>query len=144
MPRELTQTTLVAGLSGGKDSTAMVLELARRGERGTLLFNVVGGELPDLLEFVKSIATKTGWPLVCTSAGFSLMERIRHYRMIPNAWARWCTRELKILPTIDYLEKHPGLHAGGGFEGRRRGTRGAVRSLRGLPLPAPQVGMGVG
>lgn len=99
---------IVTAFSGGKDSTALALRQAEQGERGTLLFNVVGGEFPDLLGHVRHIATLTGWPLEVTSPGYGLHERIRHYQALPNQWMRWCTRELKIEPTIAWLQKHPG------------------------------------
>lgn len=99
---------LVVAFSGGKDSTAMALRLAEQGERATLLFNVVGGEFDDLMTHVNRVRTLTGWPLVPTTAGFGLHDRIRHYEALPNQWQRWCTRELKIEPTIAYLKANPG------------------------------------
>jgi PP-loop superfamily ATP-utilizing enzyme len=99
---------LVAAFSGGKDSTAMVLRLAELGEAGVLLFNVVGNEFPDLLAHVRRVAGLAGWPLELTTPGFGLYERIRHYEALPNQWQRWCTRELKIEPTVAWLKAHPG------------------------------------
>jgi hypothetical protein len=86
----------------------MVLRQAARGERGVLLFNVVGGEFPDLVGHVRRVAELTGWPLEATTPGYGLHERIRHYDALPNQWMRWCTRELKIEPTVAWLKAHPG------------------------------------
>src|SRR5262245_37570017 len=101
--------TQVLAFSGGKDSTALALRLAERGEGvDVMLFNIVGDEFDDLIPHIRRVADLTGFPLVLTSAGFSLHEGIRRQGHIPNAWQRWCTRMLKIEPTIAYLEAHPG------------------------------------
>src|SRR5262245_27465577 len=93
--------------SGGKDSTALALRMAEVGEEFELLFNVVGGEFPSLLDHVARVVALTGKRLNVTDPGFSLKSRIEHYQMIPNHRARWCTRELKIEPTKAWLLAHP-------------------------------------
>lgn len=125
---------LISAFSGGKDSTAMVLRQAEQGEQGTLLFNVVGGEFVDLLDHVKHVAELTGWPLVATlPRRGGLHERIKEQAAIPNQWQRWCTRELKIEPTLEYLAKHPGSTLCVGLradEEERQGIYGDVANYR--------------
>lgn len=99
----------VVGFSGGKDSTALALRLAEEGVRFRLLMNITGDELDDLINHVRRVAAICGVPLEFACAGFSLAERIRHYAAIPNRFMRWCTRELKIEPTIKWLQSHPGV-----------------------------------
>jgi PP-loop superfamily ATP-utilizing enzyme len=99
---------LVLAFSGGKDSTAMALGMAERGETFTLLFNVTGDELPDLVAHVARVRDLTGMPLEVTSAGFSLAQQIEHYHALPNQNMRWCTRELKIEPTVAWLSSRSG------------------------------------
>jgi hypothetical protein len=112
--------------SGGKDSTAMALEMAERGEPFVLLFNVTGDELPGLLEHVRLVSSLTAMPLEVTSAGFSLAERCRQYEALPAFHMRWCTRELKILPTIAWLETHPGWTLCVGLRDDERDRAGAA------------------
>lgn len=102
--------TLVVAFSGGKDSTAMALRLAAEGESGVLLFNVVGGEFADLAPHVRHVAELCGprWTLTPTMPVAGLHEEIRRQRHIPNGFQRWCTRRLKIEPTVAYLKAHPG------------------------------------
>ncbi len=125
---------LVTAFSGGKDSTALALRQAELGERGTLLFNIVGGEFADLLDHVQRVAALTGWPLQCTlPPKGGLHERIRAQAHIPNAWQRWCTRELKIEPTLAFLAQHPGSTLSVGLradEEERGGIYGDVANYR--------------
>lgn len=125
---------IVLAFSGGKDSTALALRMAEKGERvDALLFNVVGGEFDDLLPHVQRIAAMTGFPLVPTLPPGGLYEEIRRQRHIPNAFQRWCTRRLKIEPTIAYLEAHPGSTLLVGLrtdEEERQGLYGDVANYR--------------
>lgn len=135
--------TTVAAFSGGKDSTAMVLRQAELGEAGILIFNVVGGEFDDLLPHVQRIAAMTGWALVPTSPGFGLHERIRHYEAIPNTWQRWCTRELKIEPTIVYLKAHPGSILCVGLRADEEGRQGLYDDIAEYRYPLREWGWGI-
>ncbi len=98
----------VLAFSGGKDSTALALRMAERGEEFTPLFNVTGDELPELLAHVQAVGRLIGRKVEVTTPGFSLASRIRHYEALPNGHMRWCTRELKIEPTIRWLSARPG------------------------------------
>ena len=123
----------VVAFSGGKDSTAMALRMAEDSEQGVLLFNVVGDEFDDLIPHVRRVAELCGWPLVPTMPPFSLYEGIRQQNHIPNAFQRWCTRRLKIEPTITYLEAHPGSTLCVGLradEEERQGLYGDVANYR--------------
>lgn len=124
----------VCAFSGGKDSTALALRMAELGEPvDALLFNIVGDEFDDLIPHVKRIAEMTGFKLVPTMPPFSLYEGIRSQNHIPNAFQRWCTRSLKIEPTIAYLEAHPGSTLLVGLradEEERQGLYGDVANYR--------------
>lgn len=92
--------------SGGKDSTAMVLEAHRRGERGVLLMTLTGNELPEVTEHINRIVALTGWKHV-QPPGPTLDSLIRgkyRGRCLPNWRQRWCTREIKIEPCQKFLE----------------------------------------
>lgn len=97
----------VVCFSGGKDSTALVLRMAELGERFVQLFNVTGDELPNLITHIAKVVALTKSPLHCTNPGFSLQEKIRDYKSLPNQNMRWCTRQLKIEPTKAWLIDKP-------------------------------------
>jgi len=86
----------VVAFSGGKDSTAMALRLAERGEDFKLLFTPTGNELPDLRIHLDRIVKMVDKPLI-TPPNYSLDHWIREYEALPNHRQRWCTRLIKTL-----------------------------------------------
>lgn len=93
--------------SGGKDSTAMALLLAERGEDFVLLFTPAGNELPELYDHVADIARLVARELV-QPPNESLAFWIDHHQALPNHRMRWCTRQIKIEPCIAWLARRPG------------------------------------
>jgi len=103
----------IVGLSGGKDSTAMALRL--RELHPDVEFEYIctptGNELDEMhahWSFLESILSS---PLVRLSGSGSVGQTesletlIDHFTALPNNRMRWCTRILKIEPTLDFLEK---------------------------------------
>lgn len=98
----------VVGLSGGKDSTALALELKRREPRDyEYICNETGDELPEMIDHWKRLEDMLDAPIIRVRHERSLDEEIRHQKMLPSVFARWCTRILKIEPTIRYMEQLP-------------------------------------
>lgn len=97
-------TMNVIAFSGGKDSTALALEMAERGERFVLLFTPTGNELSDLRAHIDRVVVKTGAKLICPPAP-TLEELIHKFEALPNWRQRWCTRMIKILPCIAWLKR---------------------------------------
>ena len=131
--------------SGGKDSTALALRASETGEPcDGLLFNVVGGEFDNLLPHVNRVAEMTGYRLIPTMPPKGgLLDRIKQNKAIPNQWQRWCTRELKIEPTLAFLAEHPGSTLCVGIradEETREGIYGDVANYR---YPLKEWGWGV-
>lgn len=93
----------IVAFSGGKDSTALVLRMAELGEEFVCLFTPTGNELPPVREHIDNIIAQTGKHLVLPQVPRTLEERIHHYNALPSWRMRWCTREIKIQPCIDYL-----------------------------------------
>lgn len=90
----------VGGISGGKDSSAMALELrARHPDRPFIwLCTPTGNEPEAMFDHWLALGEKLGsriWPV---TSGFSLEGLIEHYKALPNFRQRWCTRQLKIEP----------------------------------------------
>jgi hypothetical protein len=98
----------IVDLSGGGDSTAMALLLADTEPRDyTYICNWTGNEPPDLFVHLAHMETLLGKPITHVGCGTDLFGVIDQTKMIPNFRARFCTRMLKIEPTIEYFETMP-------------------------------------
>jgi 3'-phosphoadenosine 5'-phosphosulfate sulfotransferase (PAPS reductase)/FAD synthetase len=98
----------VVGLSGGKDSTALALRLAEIEPRDyEYICNETGNELPAMQDHWKKLEGLLGKPIVRVRHTKDLEGAIRQMNMLPSVFARWCTRVLKIQPTIAYMERLP-------------------------------------
>lgn len=98
----------VVGLSGGKDSTAMALRLAEiEPNEYEFICNETGDELPEMQDHWARLEDMLGRPLVRVRHHRDLNAEIEFQGMLPNVFARWCTRILKIEPTIAYMEALP-------------------------------------
>jgi 3'-phosphoadenosine 5'-phosphosulfate sulfotransferase (PAPS reductase)/FAD synthetase len=134
----MTDPKHVVGLSGGKDSTALALWLVENEPREyEFICNETGNELPEMVEHWSRLERILGSPLKRVRHSTDLMGLIEEQQMLPNFQARWCTRILKIEPTIEYMESLPegstlyvGLRAD---EEERRGLYGEDLTIR-FPL----------
>lgn len=98
----------VVGLSGGKDSTAMALWLVENEPREyEFICNETGNELPEMLAHWERLERVLGAPLKRVRHHTDLLGAIEEQQMLPNFRARWCTRILKIEPTIEYMDALP-------------------------------------
>lgn len=97
----------VVAFSGGKDSTALVLRMAELGEQFTCLFTPTEDELPELVTHIAHVIEIIDRPIVYPP-NRSLLFWIGHHQALPNWRMRWCTRQIKIVPCIEYLTAHPG------------------------------------
>lgn len=92
----------IVAFSGGKDSTALVLRLAELGEAFECLFTPTLDEPDDVRPHIDAIVARINRPLV-VPPNQSLMFWVLKYDALPNWRQRWCTRQIKIQPCIDYL-----------------------------------------
>lgn len=101
-----TQGEHVVGVSGGKDSTALALRLQELYPERNFVFLITptGDELPDMVEHWKNIEKLLGKPLTYV-ANRSLKFWMEEYKALPNFRQRWCTRLIKIQPTVIYLRQ---------------------------------------
>lgn len=128
----------VVGLSGGKDSTALALWLVENEPRQyEFICNTTGDELPEMIDHWKRLEDMLESEIVQVRHERDLFEEIRKQQMLPSVFARWCTKILKIQPTIKYMESLPdgstlyvGLRAD---EEARRGIYGEDMLIR-FPL----------
>lgn len=116
-PCEYSQQTVavkhVIGLSGGKDSTALALRLMETEPRDyEFICTPTGNELPVMQAHLAKLEGMLGKPLKRLGPGANvstdaLIDLIEQMQMLPNFRARWCTRILKIEPTIEYMAALP-------------------------------------
>jgi 3'-phosphoadenosine 5'-phosphosulfate sulfotransferase (PAPS reductase)/FAD synthetase len=98
----------VVALSGGKDSTALALRLTEVEPRDyEFICNETGDELPEMHAHWENLEKLLGKPIVRVRHERDLNEEIEFQKMLPSVFARWCTRILKIEPTIAYMEQLP-------------------------------------
>lgn len=99
----------VLGLSGGKDSACLALAMKERHPEIEMEYicTPTGNELPGFFEHLDQLETLLGAPIKRLGIGKTLYELIDEMEMLPNFRARWCTRILKIEPTIAYMQSLP-------------------------------------
>lgn len=134
----------VVGLSGGKDSTALALWLVENEPRDyTFICNATGDELPEMVAHWEELERLLGSPLVPVTHTLDLIALCETQNALPNWRQRWCTRMLKIEPTIAYFETlsddsvlYVGLRAD---EELRKGLYGEDINVR---FPLREIGWG--
>jgi 3'-phosphoadenosine 5'-phosphosulfate sulfotransferase (PAPS reductase)/FAD synthetase len=98
----------IVGLSGGKDSTALALRLAELEPREYgYICNETGNELPPMQDHWRKLEDLLRAPIKRVRYSKDLVETIDQMHMLPTVFARWCTRVLKIEPTIEYMAAQP-------------------------------------
>ena len=99
----------VVGLSGGKDSVALALRLQERGEQDyEFLCTPTGDELPEMFAWWGRLEVILDKPLIRVNnpKAPTLKHLIQIQNALPNHRQRWCTRLLKIEPTIAWCVKN--------------------------------------
>lgn len=93
----------VVALSGGKDSTAMALELKDREPREyTYICTPTGDESDEMFAHWRNLKDLLGGTFIPIVGG-TLTGLIAEYNALPNWRQRWCTRRLKIEPYARWL-----------------------------------------
>ena len=98
----------VVALSGGKDSTALALRLAEiEPQDYVYLCTPTGDELPEMVQHWENLERILGKPILrLTNNGRTLNDLIQIQNALPNFRMRWCTRMLKIEPTVAWIRKN--------------------------------------
>lgn len=95
----------IVALSGGKDSTAMALELAHREPRDYIyVCTPTGNEPAEMFAHWRKLGVLLGKPLVPVMGG-TLIGLIKQQKALPNFRMRWCTRMLKLEPYAAWLSR---------------------------------------
>jgi tRNA(Ile)-lysidine synthase TilS/MesJ len=94
----------IVGLSGGKDSTAMALRLAEAEPRDYIyICTPTGNEPEEMQAHWQHLECLLGKPLLRLNNG-TLETQIEKQQCLPSHRMRWCTRILKIEPTVRYVK----------------------------------------
>lgn len=107
----------IVQFSGGKDSTALLLMMLEKGMKvDEVIFSDTGKEFPGLYRHIEQVEAYTGLTVTRLKAprsfDYYFTEHIRKRGKYagqagygwPSMTRRWCTRELKITPTANYLK----------------------------------------
>src|SRR5262245_13292383 len=108
--RPLSMKYIVA-LSGGKDSTAMALRMNEVEPRDyAYICTPTGDESPEMEAHWVKLGEMLGKPLIRLTRThedgrqMTLDSLIEMFNALPNNRQRWCTRMLKIDPTIAFMK----------------------------------------
>lgn len=94
----------ILGLSGGKDSTALALYLRDKVPNIEYFFCDTHKELPETYAYLKKLEILIGKKIVYLEAERGFDHWIDVYGgFLPSPKARWCTKQLKILPIEKFV-----------------------------------------
>ena len=100
---------VVASVSGGKDSTALLLVLKELEIPFRAVFADTGWEAPETYDYLEFLRSKIG-PIEVVRPRRDMVASIRQRAGFPGRMQRWCTRELKLEPLREF---HDQLSQGG-------------------------------
>jgi 3'-phosphoadenosine 5'-phosphosulfate sulfotransferase (PAPS reductase)/FAD synthetase len=142
----ITMSTIVASVSGGKDSAAMCLYLRELGLSDVRrVFADTGWEHPDTYAYLRGPLTQKLGPIDEVIGRDGGMENlIRRKQTFPSRLRRFCTEEFKLKPIQAYLDKIAGGGATScqcGRHSQRRIGRASLRARVGMEPRIRLLGM---
>jgi 3'-phosphoadenosine 5'-phosphosulfate sulfotransferase (PAPS reductase)/FAD synthetase len=113
---DLLTSTIVASVSGGKDSAALSLALTEAGIEHRRVFADTGWEHESTYEHLDYLRGVLGpIDVVRERHGYGFVEMCRAHGMFPARWnikgkggSRFCTSDLKVLPILSYIDQFDG------------------------------------
>ena len=105
LPKACDGLAVVASVSGGKDSTALILALREAEIPARYVFADTGWESPITYGYLDTLRAKLGITIDVVGVEGGMMGRARYRAGFPGRMQRWCTRELKIEPLREYHDR---------------------------------------
>lgn len=100
----------VLGLSGGKDSAALAVLMHRRIPNLEYFFCDTGKELTETYDFLDRIKARLGIRITYLSSERGFDHWLEVYGgMLPSPKARWCTKQMKIVPLEGFIGDDPAV-----------------------------------
>lgn len=96
---------VVASVSGGKDSTALMLALREAEIPFRAVFADTQWEAPETYAYLDTLRAKLGIAIDVVGVEGGMVARIHNRAGFPARMQRWCTRELKIEPLRAYHDR---------------------------------------
>lgn len=95
--------TVIASVSGGKDSAAMCLHLKEIGVPFQAVFIDTGWEHPSTYEFIRDVMPRFVGPVTTIGTPGGMLAVVKKKAMFPSRLRRFCTQEVKVKPMQEFL-----------------------------------------
>jgi 3'-phosphoadenosine 5'-phosphosulfate sulfotransferase (PAPS reductase)/FAD synthetase len=105
LPAEGAGLTVIASVSGGKDSTALILALREADIAARYVFADTGWEAPETYAYLDYLRDRLGIAIDVVGVPGGMTAKARARAGFPGRMQRWCTRELKIEPLRAYHDR---------------------------------------
>jgi 3'-phosphoadenosine 5'-phosphosulfate sulfotransferase (PAPS reductase)/FAD synthetase len=105
LPVEIDGLTLIASVSGGKDSTALLLALREAELPHRAIFADTGWEAPETYAYLDTLRERLGIAIDVVGVEGGMRAKVLNRAGFSARRQRWCTRKLKIEPLRAYHDR---------------------------------------